>query len=218
MHIGISLCTHLVNFLYQIFNFLSTACCPTLNINTGIFSSLNGNYTSGTGFINEINYWVSPTGEYALWYIISYSTYFWLLGPIDEVGSITCYMFTMSSMNEKKCPNNEGYIWKWNYWNSTISDWIPADDLSIKCANEDDFCTSANQCGLNQGDCDLDDECQTGFECGSNNCPDSLGFDENEDCCVEASGNSRKVEEVKFSGLSVPINGIDISPPDITHK
>ena len=132
MHIGISLCTHLVNFLYQKFNFLSTACCPTLNINTGIFSSLNGNYTSGTGFINEINYWVSPTGEYALWYIISYSTYFWLLGPIDEVGSITCYMFTMSSMNEKNCPNNEGYIWKWNYWNSTISDWIPADDLSIK--------------------------------------------------------------------------------------
>ena len=153
-----------------------------------------------------MDYWVSPTGEYALWYIHSGSSYFWLLGTIGEVGSFTCYMYTMSSVNEKKCPNNEGYIWNWNYWNSGISNWSPADDLLIKCMNEDDNCTSANPCGLNQGDCDLHDECEAFLECGSNNCPDSLGFEEDDDCCVVASGNSKKVQD-KLSGPTAQIIG-----------
>ena len=169
-------------------NFLLKVCCSALNITTGIYSILDGNYTSGTGFVNEMDYYVSPTGEYALWHVISGFTYLWVLGPIAEIGGLNVYMYT--SVAEKKCPNNEGYMLDWNSWDG--SSWIAANDVYIKCANEDDFCTSANPCGLHQGDCDVHAECQTGLECGSNNCPDSLGFDADEDCCVAVSSNSRK--------------------------
>ena len=181
-------CKFIRTFFYDSSNFLLKVCCSALNITTGIYNGLDGTYTSGTEFVNEMDYWVSPTEEYALWYGISGSSYFWILGPIAEIGSLNVFMYT--SVGEKKCPNNEGYILNWNYANS--GSWILAEDFLIKCTNEDDFCTSANPCGLNQGDCDLHVECQSGLECGSSNCPDSLGFEEDEDCCVAVSGNSRK--------------------------
>ena len=78
--------------------------------------------------------------------------------------------------------------------------------------NEDDFCTLANPCALNEGDCDLHDECQSGLECGSNNCPDSLGFEEEEDCCVAASGSSRNVQLKPSDGPTVQIIGWDVYP------
>ena len=52
------------------------------------------------------------------------------------------------------------------------------------CYNEDeDFCTIHNLCGDKEGDCDSDDMCQEGLLCGLNNCPASLGFDSDVDCC-----------------------------------
>ena len=66
----------------------------------------------------------------------------------------------------------------------------PTNDVYIKCANEDDFCTSQNPCATDQGDCDIHDECQDGLFCGSNNCPASLGFHSEFDCCYAV--NSRK--------------------------
>ena len=42
------------------------------------------------------------------------------------------------------------------------------------------FC---NICSENEGDCDVHDECQDGLLCGSNNCPDHLGFHSEFDCC-----------------------------------
>ena len=44
------------------------------------------------------------------------------------------------------------------------------------------FC-HCNTCSENEGDCDAHDECQDSFFCGSNNCPASLGFDSEIDCC-----------------------------------
>ena len=44
------------------------------------------------------------------------------------------------------------------------------------------FC-HCNTCSENEGDCDAHDECQDGLSCGSNNCPASLGFDSEVDCC-----------------------------------
>ena len=64
-----------------------------------------------------------------------------------------------------------------------VSSFIATNDVYIKCANEDDFCTFQNPCGADQGDCDTHDECQDGLFCGSNNCPDSLGFHSEFDCC-----------------------------------
>ena len=50
---------------------------------------------------------------------------------------------------------------------------------------DEDFCTSVTPCGGNEGDCDLHDECQDGLFCGSNNCPTSLDFDSEVDCCYQ---------------------------------
>ena len=48
---------------------------------------------------------------------------------------------------------------------------------------EEDFCTIENPCGVDQGDCDSNVECLDGLVCGLNNCPDSLGYDSEVDCC-----------------------------------
>ena len=53
---------------------------------------------------------------------------------------------------------------------------------------DENFCTTGNPCGQDQGDCDLHKECHDGLKCGSNNCPHSLGFDSEVDCCLQISG------------------------------
>ena len=71
-----------------------------------------------------------------------------------------------------------------------VSSFIATNDVYIKCVNEDDFCTSGNPCGSDEGDCDTHDECQDGLFCESNNCADSLGFHSEFDCCyVPTVGN-----------------------------
>ena len=47
------------------------------------------------------------------------------------------------------------------------------------------FCY-CNTCSENEGDCDVDNECVDGLACGSNNCPASLGFDSETDCCTKS--------------------------------
>ena len=90
-----------------------------------------------------MDYWVSSTTEeYALWYMSSGSSYYWLIGTFSEIGTFTCYMYTVSSELERKCPINDGYTWNWNYWNSGIGTWNlgigtwnSTSDFSIKCLN-----------------------------------------------------------------------------------
>ena len=48
------------------------------------------------------------------------------------------------------------------------------------------FC-NCHTCSENEGDCDSHDECQDDLVCGSNNCPASLGFDSEVDCCYQAT-------------------------------
>ena len=84
-----------------------------------------------------------------------------------------------------KCPNNEGRSWNWVF--KSDLGWKPSDDIHLKCVDEGDFCTPNDPCGLDQGDCDVHQDCQTGFACGSNNCPDSLGLNPDVDCCFEAT-------------------------------
>ena len=47
-----------------------------------------------------------------------------------------------------------------------------------------DFCY-CNMCSENEGHCDSHDDCQDSLLCGSNNCPSSLGFDSEVDCCYK---------------------------------
>ena len=45
-------------------------------------------------------------------------------------------------------------------------------------------CDPSQPCGLGEGDCDDDDDCQGSLVCGSNNCDQSL-FWSKADCCEE---------------------------------
>ena len=46
---------------------------------------------------------------------------------------------------------------------------------------ETGFCTDVNPCKINEGNCENDNQCQSGLLCG--NCHASLGFDSIIDCC-----------------------------------
>ena len=128
-----------------------------------------------------MDYWVDAEGEYAIWFFLSGTTYFWFIDIMENLGYFKAKIGSMSNVLEKKCPNNEGYTWSWQFWDDYS--WIATNDVYIKCVNEDDFCTTENPCGTDQGDCDIHDECQEGLFCGSNNCPDYLGFHSDFDCC-----------------------------------
>ena len=54
-------------------------------------------------------------------------------------------------------------------------------------SGHDDYCTPQSPCGEYEGDCDSNDDCQTGLSCGTNNCPSSLEFDLWVDCCFSPS-------------------------------
>ena len=159
------------------------ACCPILDVllDNDVkdeWGNLEGIYTF-QGFSNEMDYWVK--GENAIWYKSSDLTYYWLAGYLSDLGSLLASIATQSDKLEKKCPYNEGYIWSWDFDDG--SSFIATNDVYIKCANEDDFCTFQNPCGADQGDCDTHDDCQDSVFCGSNNCPEYLGFHFEFDCC-----------------------------------
>ena len=43
--------------------------------------------------------------------------------------------------------------------------------ILLGCEGGDSCCVNGN-CGLNEGDCDRDSDCQAGLVCGTNNCHD----------------------------------------------
>ena len=50
-------------------------------------------------------------------------------------------------------------------------------------------CSSSNQCDLNQGDCDSDNDCSGNLICGNDNCQQQFPLDV--DCCE--LGNITKI-------------------------
>ena len=166
--------------------FLLIACCPTLNVllDNDVMDK-HGKYQGVYTFQGnwyEMDYWVHTDEVGAIWYKPG-SSYDWHIGEDREsnIFSIYCSSDTL----EKKCPNNEGYVWNWMY--EATNTYIAPNDIYIKCANEDNYCTDENPCGTGEGDCDIHDECQDGLVCGLNNCPDSLGYHSEFDCCYNAT-------------------------------
>ena len=53
------------------------------------------------------------------------------------------------------------------------------------------YCACKQSCTEKEGDCDFDYQCQFGLKCGSNNCPASLGFDSEFDCCFQGCKSHR---------------------------
>ena len=65
-------------------------------------------------------------------------------------------------------------------------------------------CTSTNQCGIEEGDCDNDSECSGNLKCGYNNCNTTLGFPSDYDCCYDPQGNKatiRSNSEITYLNL-----------------
>ena len=50
-------------------------------------------------------------------------------------------------------------------------------------------CTVQSKCGIHEGDCDSDEECEGTLTCGIGNCAVHL-FPENADCCQEPGNQS----------------------------
>ena len=72
------------------------------------------------------------------------------------------------------CPQSKGYS--------------PEDDCCYGVfVGDDEFCTTdTNPCGVDEGDCDSNNECQTNLICDTaNSCPAYLGFASDVNCCVE---------------------------------
>ena len=60
-------------------------------------------------------------------------------------------------------------------------------------------CSSTEQCGEGQGDCDGDSECFGSLVCGRNNCDPSRFPSSNTDCC--AQGTTKNL--INFYGTSI---------------
>ena len=60
------------------------------------------------------------------------------------------------------------------------------------CLGDPNFCTSRYPCSEDQGDCDYDNECNSGLICGSNNCPSQLEFGSTVDCCIPQSSRKHR--------------------------
>ena len=172
--------------------FLLIACCQELTVSfSGNDTNLLSNYAllelEGTwinsGIIIGIDYYTFQDKK-ALWFVDGY----WIMGRVNEIGTINySYMYAESLIPAKalgKCPNNQGSI-KWNWAYIGTEDPVVSNDINVKCANENDFCTSTNPCGSEQGDCDIHDECKTGLTCGLNNC--GIAEDPEMDCCYAAT-------------------------------
>ena len=63
-------------------------------------------------------------------------------------------------------------------------------------------CTSTNQCGIGEGDCDTDSDCSGNLKCGTNNCDTALGFPSAMDCCYQ--GKEHKDASSNNSSLVPP--------------
>ena len=66
-------------------------------------------------------------------------------------------------------------------------------DLNTDCCHiatlgDEDFCTIGEPCGVGEGHCNSGTQCRDGLSCGVDNCPDSLGFSSEINCC-EPEGN-----------------------------
>ena len=95
------------------------------------------------------------------------------------------------------CKGFVGSDWNWgNNWEMVKSGkcgfWGPTDDCCYDpiCIGGDSCCTKEFPCGVGEGDCDNDNECEEGLKCGDDNCnpcPEGMDcseFETDDDCCV----------------------------------
>ncbi len=62
------------------------------------------------------------------------------------------------------------------------------EDFGLRCAGLDNHCcTPEKPCGKNDGDCDIDEDCEHGLMCGEDNCIyKNAYFNAGDDCCIDS--------------------------------
>ena len=114
------------------------------------YQAYEGIYTF-SGIINDMDYFVDSNGEHAIWHVVFESDYcVWMIGEKTSLGKAYGSLSAGSNKLKNKCPNNEGYIWSWQYLHFSDFEysWTATNDVYLKCESEDDFCTSENPYGL----------------------------------------------------------------------
>ena len=126
---------------------------------------INGHYELQPNYVNGRPYF--KMGDYGLWWD---GSGWWWFGINEDKGQSYGFAFYDKDVF---CPHQFG---NWKY---------AENELVIRCIPwYENYCTPNKTCGLNEGDCDSHDDCQGGLFCGSDNCPTSLGFDPDTDCCT----------------------------------
>ena len=87
--------------------------------------------------------------------------------------------------NHNECPN--GLLCGSNNCPDHLAFNSEVDCCYALTVGNEHFCTAANPCGQDEGDCDSHEECQGSLICGSVNCPTYLGFSPDTDCCYDNS-------------------------------
>ena len=74
------------------------------------------------------------------------------------------------------------------------------------CNGGDSCCTTANQCDIDEGDCDVDGDCKAGLLCGTDNCPIKTGFqwDATDDCCYKPRKTLILISMCTSKAIQVP--------------
>ena len=101
-----------------------------------------------------------------------------------EIGFCYCHS---CSENEGDCDSNEecqdGLACGSNNCPASLSLDFEVDCCYQPSVGHEEFCTTENPCGGNEGHCDSHDECHKNHFCGYKNCPAS--FDANDNCCTK---------------------------------
>ena len=61
----------------------------------------------------------------------------------------------------------------------------PFFDCCYKPCEGNDCCSADHLCGMNEGDCNFDHQCQFGLRCGYNNCPTNSSYLPTDNCCYK---------------------------------
>ena len=112
---------------------------------------------------------------------------------IGEIGFCACNrQLQPCSENEGDCDSDnqcqQGQRCRSNSCPPSLGFDNNTDCCQIANKGDEDFCTIDEPCGVDEGDCDGNDDCRNDLVCGSDNCPDSQGNSTTTDCC-EHKGN-----------------------------
>ena len=112
----------------------------------------------------------------------------------DNVEEDFCTQENLCGVEQGDCDSNDmclaGHICGLNNCQTSLG-YDSEDDCcyvpSPSVVGDEDFCTTVIPCGVDEGDCDSHEECQENLICGSDNCLNLLGFDQETDCCYNNS-------------------------------